>query len=160
MHERRRARIGVGDRCAAQRLFQLEYRRAQFARLSIHRHRNLPEPGCAARRFGDFGKPFRQRMRCDCHSGVSIGAALHRRRKGHSEVVRGDRKAGGTSAVPRQRWRTSDPDANRRQWMRDHRRQRSVCRWCRRGRDDCSTCANAEGFTNPHATGEMIAREV
>ena len=158
LHERGRAWIGICDRCAAQRLFQLEFRRAQFARLSIHRHRNIPEPGCAARGIGDFGKPFRQRMRCDLHSGISIGAALHRRRKGHPEVIRRDRKTRRTSAVPKQRRRTSDPDADRRQWMRDHRHQRSVCRGCSHGSDDSSTCAHAEGITIPHADSEMIKR--
>lgn len=155
MHERGRAWIGICDRCTAQRLFQLALRRAQFARLSIHRHRNLPEPRCAARGFGDFGKPFRQRMRRDLYSGVSIGATLHRCRKGHPEVIRGDRKTGGTSVVPEQRRRTSDPDADRRQWMRDHRRQRSICHRCSRGSGARSTGASAENITISDAAGEM-----
>lgn len=109
----------------------------------------------AVRGVGDPGEPFRDRMRCDFHSGVSIGAALHRRRKGHSEVIRSDRKTGWTSTVPEQRRRTSDPDADRRQWMRDHRRQRSICRRRSRGSDARSTGASAENFTISDVAGEM-----
>ena len=156
MRQRRRARIGVGNRCTPQRLFQLEFRRAQPARVSIHRHRDLPKSGRAARRVGDFGKPFCQRLRRDRYSGVSIGPALHRCRKGHPEVVRRDRKIGGTSAVSDQRRRTSRSDANRRQRMRDHRHQRAICSRSSHGFDDSSTCANAEGFTILHAADEMI----
>jgi hypothetical protein len=93
--------------------------------------------------------------RCDCHSGVSIGAALHRCRKGHPEVFRNDRKTDGTSAVPEQRRRTSDPDADLRQWMRDHRRQRPVCRGCSRGSVARSTATGTENFTISDAAGEM-----
>jgi hypothetical protein len=93
--------------------------------------------------------------RCDCHSGVSIGAALHRCRKGHPEVFRNDRKTGGTSTVPEQRRRTSDLDADLRQWMRDHRRQRPVCRGCSRGSVTRSTGTGVENFTISDAAGEM-----
>ena len=156
VHERRRARIDGGDRCTPQRLFHLEFRSAQPARVSIHRHRDLPESGCAARRLFDFGKPFRQRLRRHRHSGVSIGPPVYRCRKGHPEIIRGDRKIGGTSAVPDQHWRTPRSDANRRQWMRNHRRQRAVCRRCRRYSDTCSTGTDNEGFAVPHIAGEMM----
>ena len=155
LHERRRARIGVGDRCAAQRLLQLESRRRQSPCFSIHRHRNLPESCGAARGCGDPGEPFRERMRCDHHSGLSIRAPLRRCRKGHPEVFRGDRKIGRTSAVPDQCQRTPGSDADRRQWMRGHRRRHSVCRGFIRGSSDGSTRANADGFTIPRADGKM-----
>jgi hypothetical protein len=39
--------------------------------------------------------------------------------------------------------------------MRDHRRQRSVCRWRRRSSGARSTGAGAENFTISDAVGEM-----
>lgn len=160
MRWRRRARIGRCNRCAPQRLFQLESRRAQPACLRIHRRRNIPERGCAARDVGDLGEPFRQRLRCDRRSGVSVGPSLHRRGKGHPEIVRLDRKTFRTSLVPEQRQRTPGSDAHGRQRMRDHWHQHPVCRGGDHGCDCGSTFARAEDFTISPAASEVSAADI